>query len=519
LRVVNYSTRHPSPVTRNPHNLQPEYMAIPKILGTETEYGITIKNRAAFDQIAHSILIVNNYQGGQNVQIIWDYEEENPFVDARGFKIDHKVEIPKGYENTAINKILDNGARFYVDHAHPEFSTPECSNPRDVVMYEKAGEQILYQSLVEANTHLPANQQMLVYKNNSDYKGNSYGYHENYLVARKTPFERICQYMTTFFVTRQIFTGAGKVGAENNTEAIPFQITQRADFFETEIGLDTMLKRPIMNTRDEPHADREKYRRLHVITGDVNMSEYSTYLKVGTTAIVLQMIEDDCLQIDFALKHPVAAMHQVSRDLKCTRPLELDTGQHYTAIEIQQEFLANARRYVATQPDDPITNDVLEKWEYVLDCLAEDPHQLRRELDWVIKEYLLSSYCEKHQCGWDDPRVMMVDLQYHDIRPEKSLYYVLQRQNRIERIVDDHEIVRAITTPPSDTRAYFRGQCLKKYRDAIYGVSWGAISFDAGDSTVKRILMPEPGKGTQAYVQELLERSQTVEELLTNIIR
>ncbi|PIE32754.1 proteasome accessory factor PafA2 [candidate division KSB3 bacterium] len=493
-------------------------MSLPKILGTETEYGITVKNSETFDPISHSTLIVNSYQEGQNVQIIWDYEEEEPFVDARGFKIDHKVETPKRHENITINKILDNGARFYVDHAHPEFSTPECSNPRDVVIYEKAGEHVLNHSLVEANTHLPAHQQMLVYKNNSDYKGNSYGYHENYLVDRHIPFERICRYMTTFLVTRQIFTGAGKVGAENNTEAAPFQITQRADFFETEIGLDTMLNRPIINTRDEPHADRKKYRRLHVITGDVNMSEYSTYLKVGTTALVLQMIEDECLQLGLTLKNPVTAMHQVSRDLKCVVPLELDSGQRYTAIEIQREFLTCARRYAAAHAGDAVTNDILEKWEYVLDCLEVEPKQLHRELDWVIKEYLLSSYCEKHRCDWNDPRVMMVDLQYHDIRPEKSLYYLLQRQNRIERIVDDREILDAINQPPVDTRAYFRGQCLKKYRSAIYGVSWGAISFDAGDSTVKRILMPEPGKGTRTYVQELLERSQTVEELLTNIM-
>jgi proteasome accessory factor A len=178
-----------------------------------------------------------------------------------------------------MNKILDNGARFYVDHAHPEFSTPECANPRDVVIYERAGEQILYQSLLNANTSLPETQQMIVYKNNSDQKGNSYGYHENYLIDRALPFDAICEHLPTFLITRQIFTGSGKVGAENKTEAIPFQISQRADFFETEIGLDTMLKRPIINTRDEPHADRTKYRRLHVITGDVNMSEYTTYLK------------------------------------------------------------------------------------------------------------------------------------------------------------------------------------------------------------------------------------------------
>jgi proteasome accessory factor A len=360
---------------------------------------------------------------------------------------------------------------------------------------------------------------MIIYKNNSDHKGNSYGYHENYLVDRKVPFELICEHLTAFLVTRQIFTGAGKVGAENNTESVPFQISQRADFFETEIGLDTMLKRPIINTRDEPHAERGKYRRLHVITSDVNMSEYATYLKVGTTAIILKMIEDKFLDVNLKLHNPVSAMRLVSRDTKCSRPIQLENGKQFTAVEIQQEFLEFAKRYVeTTSSHDPITDDILEKWEYVLGGLAEDPKLLNRELDWVMKEYLLTHYSKKHNCGWDDPRIAMVDLQYHDIRPDKSLYYLLQRQNRVERLLSDSEIIHAVTNPPPDTRAYFRGQCLKKYRSNIFGVSWGAISFDIGDSAVKRILMPEPAKGTRTHVHELLEKSQTVEELLTNIM-
>ena len=493
-------------------------MAIPKILGTETEYGITVKNSDAFDPIANSVLIVNSYQGGQMVQIIWDYEEENPFIDARGFKVDRKVDAPKGSENSTINKILDNGARLYVDHAHPEFSTPECSNPRDVVIYEKAGEHILYQSLLHANQVLPDNHQMIVYKNNSDHKGNSYGYHENYLVDRKLPFESICEYLPTFLVTRQIFTGSGKVGAENNTKAARFQISQRADFFETEIGLDTMLKRPIINTRDEPHADRAKYRRLHVITGDVNMSEYATYLKLGTTAIVLNMIEDNVLDDALKLDNPVAAMRQISRDLTCSKPLRLANGKHLTALEVQQIFLEKALQYTDSTSCGPETTDILTKWGEVLHKLAQKPEMLERELDWVIKYALLNNYCRKHHCDWHDPRVAMIDLQYHDIRPEKGLYYLLQRQNRVERIISDEEITQAVTHPPQDTRAYFRGECLQRYRSDVYGVSWGAISFNAGQGTVKRVLMPEPGKGTRQHVQELLEKSETTEELLTNIL-
>ena len=494
-------------------------MAIPKILGTETEYGITIKNSGKFDPIAHSILIVNSHQGGRQVQIIWDYEEEDPFVDARGFKIDRKGDRPKIQENPTINKILDNGARLYVDHAHPEFSTPECSNPRDAALYEKAGDHILHQSLLNANAVLPSDQHMLVYKNNSDYKGNSYGYHENYLLDRKLPFDRIIQQFTTFLVTRQIFCGSGKVGAENRTAPVPFQISQRADFFETEVGLDTMLKRPIINTRDEPHAERSKYRRLHVITGDVNQSEYSTYLKLGSTALMLQMIEDGALDDPLILKEPVAAMRQVSRDLSCSEPLLLENGLHLTALDIQRRYLEAARHYAKGQAENSVTEDVLEKWEHVLGCLGENPGLLSRQLDWVIKQEIFQHYCDSRRCDWDDPRIGMLDLQYHDIRPEKSLYHVLVRQDRVERLLSDDEILRAVHTPPDDTRAYFRGQCLQRFREHVYGVSWGAISFDAGRETVKRILMPDPGKGTKGHVEQLLEKSRTVGELLTNIMR
>jgi proteasome accessory factor A len=278
-----------------------------------------------------------------------------------------------------------------------------------------------------------------------------------------------------------------------------------------------MLKRPIINTRDEPHADREKYRRLHIITGDVNMSEYATYLKLGVTALVLSMIEDKYLDTPLKLRHPVAAMRHVSRDLQCTQALQLENGKLFTAIEIQYKFLEYAKRYIAEQPQNPIHEDILAKWEYVLYNLVQDPQLLNRELDWVIKSYLLNNYREKHQCDWNDPRLAMIDLQYHDIRPEKNLYYLLQRQKQVEQLLSEDEIIQAITNPPFDTRAYFRGQCLKKYRANIFGVSWGAISFDIGDASVKRILMPEPAKGSHQYVHELLEKSQTVEELLTNM--
>src|SRR5215468_9243570 len=277
------------------------------ILGSETEYGLVVQNDPEFDAIAASLLLVNSYNTDQVLPLLWDYDQEDPLMDVRGFELDDEYDVPSPQENMAINKVLPNGARYYVDHAHPEFSTPECSNVLDVLRYEKAGERIVHRSLLEANQFLPPGQSLIVYKNNSDQKGNSYGYHENYLLDRRLPFQTIIDQMTPFLVSRQIFCGAGKVGAENGTEPVAYQISQRADFFETDVGLETMVKRPLINTRDEPHANRERYRRLHVIVGDANMSEYTTYLKIGTTMVVLHMLEAGVRVPAVALRSPVRA--------------------------------------------------------------------------------------------------------------------------------------------------------------------------------------------------------------------
>ena len=289
-------------------------MAIPKVMGTEVEYGITVKGDPDFDPISSCVLLVNAYREDHAGEILWDYDQENPLADARGFQVDGEKYTPNQQENIARNKTLVNGARYYVDHAHPEYSCPEVTNVRDLVVHEKAGERILEVSRREANALLPAGTQMLIYKNNSDRKGNSYGSHENYLMDRRTSFKQIVECLMPFFVTRQVYCGAGKVGSENRGHPCDYQISQRADFFETEVALDTMVKRPIINTRDEPHADREKYRRLHVIVGDANLSEYTIYLRNGATAIVLAMIEDGAITKNLSLRDPVRAIKEVSHD-------------------------------------------------------------------------------------------------------------------------------------------------------------------------------------------------------------
>jgi proteasome accessory factor A len=492
-------------------------MAIPKVMGTEIEYGITVRGDPDFDPISGCVLLVNAYREDHAGEILWDYDQENPLVDARGFQVDGEKYTPNQQENIARNKTLVNGARFYVDHAHPEYSCPEVTNARDLVVHEKAGERILEMARREANALLPDGSQMLIYKNNSDRKGNSYGAHENYLMDRRTSFKQIVENLLPFFATRQVYTGAGKVGSENRGQPCDFQLSQRADFFETEVALDTMVKRPIINTRDEPHALREKYRRLHVICGDSNLSEYTIYLRSGATSLVLSMIEDGAIKKDLTLRDPVRSIRETSHDATCTKELQLEDGKRLTAVQIQAEYLQMALDYVATRGADPMTKDILTKWEHVIDCLGRDPMELDQQIDWVMKKSLIEQFMDRKSIGWDAPQVHMLDLQYHDLRPEKGLYYILEKQGRAERIVTDEEILAAVLTPPDDTRAYFRGECLKRYGASVFGVNWDSISFGVGDDPITRIMMEEPLKGTRAHVGALLDDSPTVVELVENL--
>jgi proteasome accessory factor PafA2 len=491
-------------------------MAIPKVMGTEIEYGITIQNDRDFDPISSCVLLVNAYREDHTGTILWDYDQENPLADARGFQVDGEKYTPNQQENIARNKTLVNGARYYVDHAHPEYSCPEVTNPRELVVHEKAGERIVEISRREANGLLPAGTQMLIYKNNSDRKGNSYGCHENYLMDRRTPFKQIVEHLMPFFVTRQVYAGAGKVGTENRAHPCDYQLSQRADFFETEVALDTMVKRPIINTRDEPHADREKYRRLHVIVGDSNMAEPTIYLRNGATAIVLAMIEDGAIARDLTLRDPVRAIKEVSHDPRCRQTVELSSGKRLTAVQLQREYLELALRYDAAALGD-WTGAVLERWGRVLDALEREPRELADSIDWVAKLVMIENFMDRKGVDWQSPQVQMLDLQYHDIRLEKGLYYLLERQGKMERLASEEEIKDAITQPPEDTRAYFRGRCLRKYADQVFGVNWDSISFGIGDEPIKRVMMAEPLKGTKAHVEELLASSRDAVELVKNL--
>ena len=495
-------------------------MALPKYLGTETEFGITVVGRPDFNPVLASSMVVNAYAADGRPRARWDYEEENPLRDARGFTQGSMAEAPPDDDLGLANSILTNGARFYVDHAHPEYSSPECSNPRDAVVWDKAGERILEVAAAKASEVLPLRDagregRILISKNNTDGKGAAYGMHENYLVDRRVAFGEIVRQITPFFVSRQILVGAGRIGNEFSLDDVPYQISQRADFFEVEVGLETTLKRPIVNTRDEPHADPDRFRRLHVIIGDANMSEVCTYLKLGSTALLLSMVEDGVLGDPPSLAAPVKALHAVSHDLTCRRPLQLKDGRSMTPIAVQWHYLEAAKSYCKEHEGSPAWGQaVVEMWERLLTAVEDDPMTLDGVVDWVTKYRILQRYVERDGLGWADDKLKLIDVQYHDVRQDKGLYNRLVATGRMERLVDEDEVARAVGNPPEDTRAYFRGRCLDKYRDQVAAAGWDSIIFDLGRDSLQRVPMMDPGKGGRDATKDLIDRCDTAAELL-----
>jgi proteasome accessory factor PafA2 len=495
-------------------------VATPKVCGIETEYGIIFKG-GDVNPITASSIIVNAYSQGKDDLVGWDYIDEHPGNDARGYSLDDYL-FPE-YESQLVNTVLTNGARYYVDHAHPEISTPECRNALEAVLFDRAGEEIIRSSMQLANEGLPEHSEIVIYKNNSDGKGNSYGCHENYLVSRQTPFSQIAQQITTHFVTRQIFCGAGKVGAEHRglsgkgANQPAFQISQRADFFEEEIGLETTLKRPIVNTRDEPHCDPTKYRRLHVIAGDANMSEVATLLKLGTTSIVLAMIEDDAFPEHLVIKDPVHAIRQVSHDTSLSACIMMSDGRMLSALQVQLEILEAAIRYAnrygLESVDDVVGNDVLMRWESVLDGLETDPLLVANIVDWIAKKRIVDGFAQRHNLQIDDARLKAIDLQYHDMRVDKCLAL---RAGLVE-LCAKPDVMTAMVKPPESTRAFFRGTVLQRWPNDVIAANWDSVVFDIPNQGLKRVPMPEPLRGTRQMVGDVLASSRNPAELIENL--
>ncbi|MDT0269942.1 depupylase/deamidase Dop [Streptomyces sp. DSM 44915] len=497
-------------------------MTVRRVMGIETEYGVSVPGHPNANAMLSSSQVVNAYAAAMHRarRARWDFEEENPLRDARGFDLarDNADASQLTDEDIGLaNVILTNGARLYVDHAHPEYSAPETTNPLDAVRWDKAGERIMAEAARRAG-EVPGAQPILLYKNNTDNKGASYGTHENYLMKRETPFSEIVRHLTPFFVSRQVVCGAGRVGLGQEGGEHGFQLSQRADYFEVEVGLETTLKRPIINTRDEPHADAERYRRLHVIIGDANLSEISTYLKLGTTALVLSMIEDGFIAVDLAVDQPVRTLHRVSHDPSLRELVTLRSGRRLTAVQLQMEYFELARKYVEERwgaDADEQTVDVLTRWEDVLTRLESDPMSLANELDWVAKRELLEGYRRRDGLDWEAARLHLVDLQYSDIRPDKGLYNRLVARGRMRTLLDEDEVAAARREPPEDTRAYFRGRCLERYADHVAAASWDSVIFDLpGRDSLQRVPTMDPLRGTREHVEGLLERSGTAEDLV-----
>src|SRR6266404_5889284 len=480
-----------------------------RVFGLETEYGITLGGAESVDVVAESIELVRHYTD-HGALMKWDYDLEDPHLDARGFRARELLQDtdesayyeidkrrPLSFEEIKSDLVLSNGARFYNDHAHPEYSTPECTTLCQMAAQDKAGERILAECARRRNQSLPSGYEVRLYKNNTDFSGHSYGCHDNYLMSRDIAWDKIVAGILPFLVTRQIFAGSGKMGVEaesGQSELGVYQISQRADFFSVVVSIDTMNRRPLVNTRDEPHVDASRYRRFHVILGDSNMSEWATAMKIGTTALVLDLIErGEAPQLEIA--QPVDANKSISRDQNYDWIIELKDGRKISAIEVQRIYLRAASKIdpPSSTASPARTEDrqwILREWENVLNDLQRDAMTTRDRVDWTAKKFLLNTLQEEEKLSWGDPWLQSIDLEYHNVDRERGLYYELVRQGLMRRVVTEDEIKMSIFTPPETTRAFFRGRSVARFNDEISSIQWDEIVF-ANGSQSRRVALPE----------------------------
>jgi Pup amidohydrolase len=479
-----------------------------RVFGLETEYGITLSGADTVDVVAESIELVRRYTD-HGALMKWDYDLEDPHLDARGFRARELLQDtdesayyeidkrrPLSFEEIKSDLVLSNGARFYNDHAHPEYSTPECTTLREIVAQDKAGERILAECARRRNQKLPSGYEVRLYKNNTDFFGHSYGCHDNYLMRRDIAWDQIVAGILPFLVTRQIFAGAGKMGVEaesGQSEPGVYQISQRADFFSVVVSIDTMNRRPLINTRDEPHVDASRYRRFHVILGDSNMSEWATAMKIGTTGLILDLIErGEAPQLEIA--QPVGANKSISRDQTYDWIIELKDGRKISAIDVQRIYLRAASRLeplgssAAGSEEDRAW--ILREWENVLNDLERDVVSARDRVDWAAKKFLLDALQEEEKLSWSDPWLQSIDLEYHNLDLDCGLYYELLRKGLMRRVTTEDEIKAAIFNPPETTRAFFRGRAVARFNDEISSIQWDEIVFANGAYSC-RVALPE----------------------------
>jgi proteasome accessory factor A len=405
------------------------------------------------------------------------------------------------------NVFLENGARLYLDvGSHPEYATPECDRVLDLVAHDKAGERILEALLSAAEVRLHEegiSGDVYLFKNNTDSAGNSYGCHENYLVARQGEFSRMADVLIPFLVTRQVICGAGKV--LHGPRGAVYCISQRAEHIWEGVSSATTRSRPIINTRDEPHADAERFRRLHVIVGDSNMSEFTTFLKVGITDLVVRMVEENNVMRDLTLENAIRAIREISHDITGKRKVRLATGRELTAVEIQREYFDKAVRFIDRRGGDEVTTRVLAEWGAALDALAnQDLERLVTKIDWVAKHRLLESYREKHGLSLAHPRIALMDLAYHEVNRNRGLYYVLERRGKMERVVSEKDVSRAMREPPQTTRAKLRGEFIRqaKLKRRDYTVDW--VHLKLNDQAQRTVLCKDPFRSVDERVEHLI---------------
>ena len=504
-----------------------------RIFGLETEYGIQVDGIKELDVVVESIELIRCYSD-QKFVARWNYRYENPRRDARGFEVDEllndkdetlHIQRDSGHQlslkELKSDLIITNGARLYNDHTHPEYSTPEVFSLKDLITYDRAGERILFQCAQRRTRERMDNGTVRLYKNNTDFEGHSYGCHENYLIRRDIPFQVVIDSLVPFLVTRQIFAGSGKVGVEMDRCAEPavFQLSQRSDFFECIASIDTMTRRPLVNTRDEPHADASVFRRLHLINGDANMSEYATSLKVGTMLLVLRLMEANNLP-EWELADPVGAVKAISRDPKRSWEVELRDHHHTTAIEIQRAYLGRAKNMSLGK--DPETDWVLGEWEATLTALEQDPKKLVGKCDWVTKQWLLEDFAESEGLDWDNldhlAWLQSQDLEYHNINPSEGLFMMLEADGICARVSEEEEVVSSLVEPPAGTRAFFRGRCLQKFGSYVRSLNWDRIEFVI-DGQVKTVdLKGCVDQETAATFNQALEKAENVAELMQQLM-
>ena len=537
-----------------------------RVMGIETEFGVAhadMDERARAGVTSAVLLshltigayaLLDENEGERGHRVRWDYGDESPLRDARGFEVlrsaahptqltheTHEAHLPSVDVDAPVqgpdvapdgddadvlawashrsigNAVLTNGARWYVDHAHPEYCAPEVTRARDAVIQDRAGEVIARRAMarLDAADGIPA---VALYKNNTDGKGSSYGTHENFLVDRAVPFERIVEALLPFFASRQILVGAGRVGIGRKGQQPGFQIAARSDFFEAEVGLETTLNRPIVNTRDEPHADHTRFRRLHVIIGDANLLEESTFLKLGTTSLVLAALEREQAtggQIlpRIELEDPVAALHAISHDPALRTAVPLVDGEAMNALQIQRAYLEALVPFAAD--DDDETAQVLRAWGEILDLLEVDPLRAAHRVEWAAKLALLEKYRARYGLDWDDPRLAAIDLQWADLRPSSGLFPRLVRTGAAPTLVTEGDVAAALTTPPADTRAHLRGSLIREHRRSVPSAGWDVLTLQSDSETV-RVRLADPELGSAAWCERNgVDPSAPIPEILS----